>query len=38
METYSEPVFMSSGRPMRVAPREVIIRASVQVVWKLEPR
>jgi uncharacterized protein YggE len=38
MDSYSEPVFMSSGRPMRVAPREVIVRASVQVVWKLEPR
>jgi uncharacterized protein len=38
MGEYSEPVFMSSGRPMRIAPREVIVRTSVQVQWRLEPR
>lgn len=38
MEAYSEPVYMSSGRPVRVTPREVVIRASVQALWKLEQR
>jgi uncharacterized protein YggE len=38
METYSEPVFMTSGRPLRVTPREVVVRAAVQALWKLEPR